>query len=319
MTVTVFDLASNLYALGTGPDVLGAHKRGENLARATDGLNPMRPAATEGLYLLTPENLLTLKVAAIDVNGRVTGYQRPLKPAHARKIARALIQGKPFPPIILAVDGHGNLYIVEGQHRAVGAVMARVPIEAVIKRMNKDQQREMFAGQRRAAPVDANVLILAGTGPFERYIQEACSTSNHAWSEIASANLSAKTRITPHMMMGALVRYVANTESHHVSERHAERWDRALADELAPMIACFGNKQTNPLAFNQMTFRAIASSAMWVFRRNEHRDDDHGRWLTHMPKFAFDRYLFVRNYGRMTDELLAHWNKRLSSERRVTR
>lgn len=317
---TIYDLAHDLTPLGMDRVLtLHAYRGKTELPRVTDGIKTAKPPTVEGLHVLAPEQLLSLHIPVVSVNGRVDGYQRPLQPRHARNIARAMLEGKPMPPIIVALDGRGYGKIVEGQHRAVGAVMARMPLEAVVRRMDATQQRDLFAGQRRAKPVDPNTLILAGSGPYEKYIQAAVSTNAHAWGELVSSSPTSKTRMSPNQMMGLLLRYVGNAEAHSISPSLSERWDTGKADEMAPLVAAFGNKQSHPLAFSPVPLRAIGSAAMYVFRRSEPLPGDHERWVTHMPKFAFEHFTFVRTQQRMTDELLNHWNKRLSAERRVSR
>lgn len=319
--VTIYDRLKNEYVEGS--NVLIAQKRGETSARVTDGMKPRKPAITEGLQTLAPEELLTLRINELSVNGAVRGYQRPYDPRHARKAARALREGKPFPPIIVAVNGRGQLEVVEGQHRACAGVIARIPVEAVIKRMDAATRQALFTGQRHAKRVDPNVLTLTDTGPFQRYVQEAVSTAGHPWSDIVSANRTSKTRIGPYAMFQLLVRYVGNVEGtgSGVAGKGVfdDRWDRGLADELAPLIAAFGNKQIHPLAFRPWTLQAIGASAMWVFRRHEPLIEDRERWARHMPTFPFDHYLFIRTQQDMTDRLVDHWNKRLSAGRRVVR
>lgn len=319
MAHTIADVLTDAYV--EGKKVAGARRQGIEPARVLDGLKPKRPPAKEGLHLFTPEELLTLIVPTIEVNGRVTGYQREPDLAHARRIADAMLAGKPFPPMNIALDGRGRFYDPDGQHRALGGVIARVSVWGVVRKMDKREQAELFFGQRKAKAVDPNVLTLSGTGPFERYVQEAVSSSGNPWSDVASANRRSKTRIGPYTMYQLLIRYVGNLEGQATGRRGSidERWDRGLADELAGLISCFGDKQTNPLAFRPATLQAIGSTAMWVFRRHERHPEDYERWQRHMPLFPFERYVHVRTQREMTDWLLVHWNKRLTGGRRVSR
>lgn len=324
MTVpTVFDLTKDIYAVDDGQRgkarIALMLRQGVTPPYVVDGLKMRRAPAQEGLHTFTPEELLSLYVQQIDVNGRVVGYQRDLDIRHARRVALALRAGKPMPVIHVALDGKGRMSIVDGQHRAAGAVIARLPIDGVIRRMNQAEQAELFFGQRSAKTVDPNVLVLAGTDPFSRYVQEALEDSRHAWSRIVSSNRKSKTRITPFAMFQLVLRYVANAETGgaRVTSLHVERWDRGLADELALLISCFGNKQTHPLAFRPSTIQAIGAAARVVMRREERHPDDHERWQKHMPLFPFDQWLHIRTQRLMTEHLLDHWNKRLTGKRRV--
>jgi hypothetical protein len=318
-TKTIHELTKDIVV--DGVNVMLAKRQGLEIPKVTDGLRPQRPPTGEGLHVLRPEQLLPLQVHAVAVNGRVVGYQRELDVAHARKVARQMRDGRPMPPITLALDGRGHLAVVDGQHRAAAGVIARVPVEAIVKRMTKEEQAALFFGQRNAKTVDRNVLVLAGHGPFDRYVQEAVSVNAHPWHPIVSANRHSKTKIAPYAMFQLLVRYVGNVEGQAAAHKGPmdDRWDRGCADELAALVSCFGNKQTNPLAFRPATVQAIGAAAMWVFRRHSRHEDDFERWQKHMPLFPFEQWLHVRTQRQMTNALLDHWNKRLSGSRRVTR
>lgn len=319
MSVTIHEIAREMYVVQPGK-APGRILRPDS-PRVTDGLRVRRAPVEEGLHTLTPEQMLSLHIQTVTVNGNVKGYQREADLHHARRVAHAMLEGKPFPPPILAVDGHGRISIVDGQHRVLGAVIARLPLEVLIKRLDKPTQAELFFGQRNAKTVDPNVLVLAGTSAYARYVQEALEDNRNPWNTITSANKSSKTRIKPYAMFQLLIRYVANTETGgaRITPQVEERWDRGLADDLAPLIACFGNKQTHPLAFRPATVQAIGAAAMWVFRRGPEHADNYERWQRHMPTFPFEEWLHIRTQRFMVGHLLDHWNKRLSAERRVTR
>lgn len=320
MSTTIEKLLDGVYV--DGSNLLIATRRGETTAKVLDGLTPKRPPAVEGIHRFTPEELLTLTVDVVGVNGRVVGYQRDLDLRHARRVAHWLRDGKPLPTMEIALDGHGKMYLVDGQHRAAAGVIARVPVDGLVRRLSKQEQAELFFSQRRAKTLDPNVLVLAGTGPFDRYVQAAvASHSPHPWSPIVSASRRSKTKIGPYAMFQLLIRYVANTEAQGATRNPGldQRWDRELADELAPLISCFGNKQTHPLAFRPSTLQSIGGTALWVFRRRDRHPDDYMRWQKHMPLFPFEQWVHVRTQTQMTSILLDHWNKRLSEGRRVYR
>lgn len=318
-STTIYDLIKDVPIEGT--NLLVAKKKGIPIVMVGDGLRPRLLPLGEGHHVFDPEELLALRIEALSVNGRVIGYQREPDYKHARRVARALLAGKPFPPILVAIDSRGRGAIVDGQHRAIAAVMAGLPIEAHVKKMSQTERAELFFGQRNAKTVDRNVLVLAGTGPFDRYVQQAVSTDDNAWSDIVSANRHSKTRITPYAMYQLLIRYVGNAEGQAASHKTGmdDRWDRELADELAPLIACFGNKQTNPLAFKPAVVQAIGSTALWVFRRHATIESDRERWERHMPTFPFRNWIHVTTQQQVTSLLIEHWNKRLSGARRVVR
>lgn len=318
---TLHEIMKDEYA--EGQNALIDRKRGVVTPRALDGLRLRKPPRTEGLHLLTPEELLGVHVDETSLNGTLSGYQRTLKMADARRIAAWLRDGKPIPIVEIAVDGHGRCYFVDGQHRAAGAVIARVPIQARIQRLDKAGQAALFYSQRYQRRIDKNVLIAgAGDGLFEKYVQEALTVATHPWAGMVSLNKSSKTRFGPYAMYQLLTRYVGNANLHAatISGNFDDRWDRGLADELAPLIRCFGNKATNPLAFRPATLQSIGGTAMWVFRRRDPHPDDYGRWLSHMPLFPFEDWLHVRKQGHMVTHLIEHWNKGLrSGSRKVAR
>jgi len=314
MPLTVHEIARRVYPLGT--NLMVAARRGETVYPISHGLAPRRLALAEGIRSLDPQELLALKVPVVSANGKVSGYQREFKVAHARKIARAMLDGRPMPPGIVSTDGN----LIDGQHRALACLMIGRSFEVVVTRMSRSDQQELFAGQRRALPVDANTLVLSATGPFERYIQDACVNDKNPWHGIVSAALNSKTRISPNQMLQLLVAFVGNT-SGHSKEAIDATWDPHLAGQLAPLVSCFGNKRNHPEAFRPTALRGIGQAAMYVFRRREPHVDDRHRWINHMPGFDFGNHAWVRTTPRMTDELLAHWNKRLpvGSDRRVER
>lgn len=318
--LTVEQLMKNTYAVDGGGKAI--QERPGRYKRVLAGLDSKRPPITEGLHTFLPEELLTLYVAQVQLNGRIVGYQRELDETHARRIARWLGEDKPVPMLDVALEGDGRMFIVDGQHRAVGAVMARRSVQGVVRRLNKEKQAELFFSQRKAKTIDPNILVLAGTTPFDRYIQEAIYDRKNSWHGIVSASRKAKRKIGPYAMFQLIVRYVANAEGQGTSRLIAteDKWDRALADELAPLIACFGDKQSNPLAFRPIALNAIGSTAMWVFRRNSGTlPDDHTRWVSQMPQFPFDRWLQLRTQRELVDVLLGHWNRRLTGSRKVIR
>lgn len=320
MSTTIQEICESIPQLDEGGRFTSAQAqvRGERVPTVVDGLKAKRPPVTEGLHTFTPAELLTLRVPKLEVNHAIHGYQRDDDRRHARRIAKSMLEGRRIPEIKVAVDGKGVLWVVDGQHRSMGAVIAGKPLRAVVERLSKEEQAQLFADQRRAKPVDRNVLILAGNGPYERYIQTACTDNRHPWTEIVSANPRSNTRISPYSALGLLTSYVGNAVGTRITSSMVERWDESLADELAPLIQCFGNKQTNPPAFRAAALNGIGQTAMHVFRRNEHaQSGDHERWVVHMAKFPWERYMHVRTAADFNFHLVQHWNKRLNQSRKV--
>lgn len=320
---TLAELLRDEYSGQYVPGVHGSRDRETKIERPRiiDGLTPKKPAVREGLVMLTPENLLTLRIFPVSVNGKVVGYQRGLRISDAKKAAKWLEAGKRIPSINVALDGNGRLWIVDGQHRAVAAIIARVPIRAEVEKLDRNEQKELFLSQRHATRVNADVLTLASTDPIARYVQQAVSDSGNPWAPLVSARRDSKTKMSPYNAYRLLLRYVYNVEAQKAQQAAIKEdgWDSRLADELASLIACFGTKQTNPLAYRPSTLQAIGATAMWVFRRTEPHVTDRERWVEHMPLFQFAQWAHVTTQLAMTENLLDHWNKRLSAARRVRR
>lgn len=315
--ISVRELLVGAYV--NGSDVLIARRQGREPAMVLDGLKPQQPPVAEGTHWLTPEQVLMIRIPHMEVNGRIVGYQRPFNIQQARAIADAMREGVPMPPVVLALDGHGQLIGTDGQHRLAASVISRIPVWVVTRKMTKDEQSALFTSQQRARRIDRNIMVMTGTSLFDRYVQAAVCESGHAWSELVSANPKSRTRMGPYAMFQLLVRYVGDREGQGAGWRPAmnELWDKGLADELAPLIACFGDKQSNPAAFRASTLQAIGSSAMWVFRRRRPLPDDYPRWVDHMPTFKFEKARFATTQQEMTRLLVEHWNKGLRGPRRV--
>ncbi len=319
MSVTIEEICQDIPILNpeTGKFEVGKARRGEQIPSIIEGMRPKKPPKREGLHHFTPEELLSLRVPLVTHNGKVLGYQRPFERDHARKVGVAMLEGRRFPEMQISIDGHGVMNCTDGQHRAVGGVISRLGFDGIVKRLTKEEQSQLFGDQRRARPVDRNVLILAAKGPYEEYIRAALETKGHPWSTIVSMKGS-KTRITPYQMLRLLLFYVGNAANNTPSRPQIERWNSEAADELAPLISCFGDKQTNPLAFETTALQAIGETAMHVFQRNSQvQAGDFDRWMAHMPKFPWERFRFLRTRTDYVGYLVQHWNKRLHESRKV--
>lgn len=316
--VRLFQIAQDIPMEG-----LNRVKPGTSLAtlpKITDGMHPKPLPRVPGLFSLEPEQLLNVLVEPISVNGRVEGYQREARPRDARGVANYLRDGGVLPVIELAIDGKGRIYCPDGFARILGAVIARLPVDVVIRRFNLQERGQLFSSQRYSRRISADVLTLADDGPFERYIQDAVAGGkDNPWAGFVSTGQKAKTRIAPFAMYQLLIRYVGNRDGTGAVRLGIEdRWNPELANELFPLVRCFGTKATNPAAFKGTSLQGIGSAAMWVFRRNEHGDPgDVARWQSHMPKFRFEDYPQLRTQKEWTAALVAHWNRGLRGRRRV--
>lgn len=318
---TIFDLASQIPQVDLNR--VGKHPGGgKNRPPVTHGLAPETFPVKQGYITATPEQLASLRVPVIEVNGDIRGFQREKANAHARKIARALLDGEEMPPINVSIFPDGKAYVGEGQHRALGAIIARKPLEVVVKRRTVEQARKLFANQGKAKKIKSDDTLLSGDSVIELYIQDALTSDGHPWSDLVSANPSSTSKMTPTTMAIIVGAYTYNTLNQGVNfytSRDPIGFDEKLADQLADLIRVFGNKTTNPLAFRGRTLRAIAYAALLVFRRNpQSQDGDFARWRKHMATFDFGKYPhLLTKETEMAHALIDHWNKRLSADRKV--
>lgn len=319
---TIFELASTIQAIDLNAPA-SHRKGGPNRRSVTHGLTPVPFPVKEGYFIATPEQIASLIVPKTEVGLDIKGFQRGKVNAHARKIAKSLLDGKEVPPILLSIFPDGKVYLDEGQHRCLASIIARKPLEVVVKKRTVEQARELFANQSRAKRLKSDDTLLTGNSAIELYLQDALTTDQHPWSSLVSAYPS-PVRMTPTSMTLIVGSFVHNTMSlstpWHTS-RPTEAFDPRLADQLARLVQAFGNKTTNPLAFRAKSLRAITFAAVHIIRRNDnwlgHKDEE--RWLRHMPNFDFSRWAHILNREvELSLALVDHWNKRLPESRRVT-
>lgn len=317
---TIFELASSIPMM----DLTRAAKPGggrKNAPPATQGLIPQEFPAREGYFEVTPEQIASLRVPKIEVSADVKGFQREKVNAHARKIARAILAGEEMPPLIISIFPDDKTYVDDGQHRALGAVLARKPLEVVVKRRSVEQARKLFASQGKAKAVRRDDTLLTGDSAIELYIQDALTTDTHAWSHLVAQTASSY-RMSPTTMAMVVGQFVFNTMNNGINyftTRDSNDFDSRLADKMAYLIDSFGTKNTNRMAFRATTLRAISKSAVYIFRRNPAlKKNDWERWRTHMANFDFSKYpQMVNNEGQLALAMVEHWNKRLPEARRV--
>jgi hypothetical protein len=319
---TIYELASSIPQVNL--DLLGRPGGGrKNAQPVTAGLVPVPFPRREGYFEATPEQLASIRVPRTEVSSDgIKGFQREKVNAHVRKIARALHAGEEVPPLILSIFPDGNVYVDDGQHRALAAIVARVSVEVVVKQRTVAQARKLFASQGQAKNVRKDDTLLTGDSALELYIQDALTSDDHPWSPLVTANRSTTSRMTPTtmaQMVGSFVFNTFNQGANYYTTRDDKDFDSRLADLLAELTQVFGTPHTNPLAFRGRTLRALAYAATHVFRRNQNsRPDDVGRWKRHMPQFDFGKYPhLLSRESEMALMLVEHWNKRLPEDRRV--
>jgi hypothetical protein len=299
---------------------------------ATQNLKPEPfPTNREGVFKMKPEQLLSVRVPVARIrNGEIEGYQRVLVPMKARSMYRWLKANektyyKVLPAVEVSICEDHCAYYTDGQHRAAGGIMAKLPIKVIVTRRTFEEARQLFALQGRALRPSRNLLIIDSDGPFEEYIQDALTSNDHPWSRLISASQSggSKNRISVTTAYTLLRIYVAGKNSpagRDVGKNtDPTEFDQSAADQFATLLAAFGTRQTNPLAFGSISLRAIAIAARAIFRNAAHEvvPDDQGRWIRLMPQFQFSTYLHLKNSTELANHLIRFWNKRLSDSRKI--
>ena len=317
---TVFELASTIQQIDLNAPA-ARRKSARNRPTVTHGLTPEPFPIKEGHFLATPEQIASLIVPRTEVSNNIKGFQREKVNSHARKIAKSMLDGKEMPLVELAILPDGTVVVVEGQHRCLGAIIARKPLEVIVKKRTVEQARQLFADQSRAKRLKSDNTLLTGNSAIELYLQDALTCDSHPWSPLVSAYPS-PTKMTPTSMVLCAGCFTHNTMTLSINfhtSRTPEEFDANYANQLARLFYCFGTKTTNPLAFRAKSLRAVTFAAIHIFRRNDHaQSKDEDRWLRHMPPFDFSRYAHVLNREvEMSLALVDHWNKRLPQNRRV--
>lgn len=327
---TVFDIASDIRVV----DLDTRERGGSREARTkvvTDGLKPKPFPMTEGYYEATPEQLASLKVPVITVGDQITGFQRDARDSksHARDMAKAMRDGKEFPPIIVSltinsVTGEQEAIVSDGQHRSVASIIARKPCEVVVKQREETSAKNMFSDQTKSKRIRHDHTLLRGDSPLEHYIQDALTSDDHPWSDMISATggSSDRRRMSPVTAAGMIGAYVFDSMSASVNnyiKRSNDSFDVEKANELAELIKAFGNKMTNPDAFRSRSLKSTTYAAVYIFQRNPAiKDTDRKRWMEWMPRFSFKEHAHLwNNDQQLAQALVAHWNKRLPAERKV--
>jgi hypothetical protein len=308
----IFDIASKIQQTIEGK----VHK---NSPPITQGLKPKKRIWQEGYHILQPDEILSLLVPKQEIDqGLIHGFQRPdISRPHVRRIGEALVDDTPMPTIEIAQ--YRNAYwLVDGQHRALGAIIARTAIPALIRKMDAEEMRTLFASQSKAMKVNPSTLVLSANDPFSEYVQDAVTDKDNVWSPLVTHSVSSSTKLTPKQMFDAVSRYVSSNVSAHVA-RHIEsyKFDKDKADELGKLLSAFGTKRTNPLAFRPISIKGITYAAVIIIRRRDSRSSDIDRWMEWMPKFPFEQYPGLRRSKELATFLIYHWNKRLSSDNKI--
>lgn len=311
---TLFSVAKDVRVSKAGSTTLG------------DLIKPVPFDKTIGYRMATPESLGSLIIPASHYDGqKLEGFQRILRPAEARKIARALEQGKDMPPVLVSIDENGNPLLTDGQHRSVGSMLSGCPIAVVVEKRTYKRAQELFANQKLGVAPSNDYLILSGTGPYNEYIQDALTDDRHPWADIvgpgAVGGPGSSTKITPSSMFRLLIAYAGNQAGIRTNSSMGTetlRWEQDMADELATLVECFGTRVTNSDAFKPGSLSAIGVVTTLAIGRTGRKASDIARWKAHMPTFHFNQYAHLTPTV-LIDTLIAHWNKRLRESSRIVR
>lgn len=328
---TVYEVASDIGVVDLTTSGRGNKRRASKSSMVTDGLTPKPFPMKEGYYEATPEQLASLKVPVITIGDSVSGFQRDARDskAHARDMAKAMMDGKEFPPIIVSITtntetGEEEAIVSDGQHRSVAAIIARQPVEVVVKKREETAAKNMFSDQTKSKRIRHDHTLLTGDSPLELYIQDALTSDDHPWSGMitTTGGSSDKRRMSPVTAATMIGGWVTDTMSAGVNvyiKRSTEGFDVNKANELAELVRAFGNKMTNPNAFRSRSLKAITYAAIYIFQRNPAvKASDVKRWMEWMPRFSFREYSHLWNSDQeLAKALVQHWNKRLPQDRKV--
>lgn len=294
----------------------------KNSPSIVSNVRPQKPELKEGYRIFGPNQLASLLVPRqeLTANQTIAGFQRDITRPHIRRIGESLQRGDPMPALELAIY-RNSLWIVDGQHRALGAIIANEKIPVLIRKLDADQMRKLFASQARARKVNPSTLILSSDNPYAEYVQEAVTSSNldqSPWFDMVTHRTSSPTRLTPHQLFESITRYSANTVTSHIGGVvTAKEFQRDKADELSGLFKAFGSKKSNPLAFRPISIRAITYAAILIVRRGGSDSEDIHRWKSHMPSFPWSEYSHLRQSKDLAVQLIFHWNKRLHESNKI--
>jgi hypothetical protein len=285
----------------------------------TEGLKPGHFPLKEGYHVVTPEQLASLNVPRVEIiNGRIHGFQRPeITKPHVRRISRAMEAGEPME--VLEVGLYKNsAWLVDGQHRGLAALMSRLPLPVVARKLSVEEMESLFSNQTKSKRINPSLTVQTAKTDFARYVQDAITENKHPWNSLVTAQMSSQKKLTAHQVHEAVVHYVGNSLGSHTRTLvESAKFDKELSDELATIYKAFGTKNTNPLAFRPVAVRAITGAAILIIRRGGSRPKDIKRWKNWMPLFPWNEYMGIRSSKDLTVFLVRHWNKRLSKENRV--
>lgn len=292
----------------------------------TEGLTPKPFPFHEGYFSVGPEQLASARVPLRRIVGtKVEGFQRDSTNIHARRMARALLAGDEMPPLAISifVDEDGNdlsrdVFIGDGQHRALGALMARCPLHVVVKRRTIAEARRLFENQKKARGLRSEDTLLIGSSPIALYVQDAMTNDAHPWADLVSENGSRSGTVKMNQMAFIVGMYAYNSLQTDVATytNREQEFDQELAAQMARLVRAF---RSNPDWTRGKNLRAITFAAIAVFRRSDlstRRPRDEERWLKQMPSFDFAGKQYLKEKA-MGNALVEHWNKRLPEERRV--
>lgn len=324
---TIFDIARTIRQT----DERGTVTR--NAPTIVEGLTPQIPDIETGtLVTLTPSEcagLLINRLTMVEDDGEriLEGYQRTLSLPHARIIARRLREGYPFPPILVGIEDDDDVpEVIEGQHRAVAAIIARRPILAVCLRLDDEDKRRLFVGQAKSRKPTAANIILSGNDVVATYLQDAVTSDDHPWSRLVSFPEDTSRYMQNKTAWDALRVWIvgrnlapnAQYSGVQVSDEIVEaRWDKDKADLLASLYLTFGTRKENPAAYTVAASRAILALASIAIAQRGFQKRDLDRWYNHMSKYDWRAKPWLRTQADILGELTRFWNLRLAAENRI--
>ncbi len=298
-TPTIYDICQHIQIAEDGR----THRSAKPVTTGMEP-RPIEHIEKEGLYTLEPDEILTIHVEQVteDADGNIVGFQRPLQNASARAVARAIKAGRNIAPPTVALD-EGCFYAPDGQHRLVGAVIAREPLKVSIELLNQKERIARFADQALSRKPSADVLILgrAGTDPVARYIRDGIEATNHDADHPLAGYVgqvgtpyrigvaTTYSFLAPYALKRMAVGAEMGRRIQELSQTQRNEITTDLLDEGAGLLTIYGAKfHAHKLAYAPATVRALADLAVTVVRRSDNPTEAADRWRRVMASFNFN-------------------------------
>lgn len=348
---TIFDIGSRIWQLNESGSV-----NPQNRIPITQGIQVGNAPKSQGIHKLTPNQAASLVIQRLRVRSDDEavsdadireGYQREVRVKHVRDVARRLLEGYPFPPILYGPNETGECEVIDGQHRALACVLSRVPILAACVVLSPEDRAKLFVGQRHAKAVSKDHLVLAGSTPPDLYVLDALTSNTivevvdgkeveteHPWAKLVST--SSSKGITPALMRAVITAWCAGRLSASLAgtgsandriqvEYELKTFSDEKADELGRLLLSMlkvpRKEHPHSNAYLAPSIRAIQSLATMVITR---RDNDKDRkrsqavWDKYMHQFNWEKIQWAKTSSDYLMAFTTWFNRKAPSDLKVT-